>query len=115
MVQRHTNLVKISGEVYYPTLVPFVAGASLKYYLEMAGSYSDKARKSKTVVIYPDGKVKSVNHFLFFKSYPTIVSGSEIYIPQRQPSNKAKLSLGELALIVSALGIIANVIIYAGK
>jgi protein involved in polysaccharide export with SLBB domain len=114
-IQRNSNLVKVSGEVYYPTMVPFKEGASLSYYLGMAGNFTDNARQHKTVVIYPDGKVKSITKVLFFRHYPNVVAGAEIYTPQRLANNKSKISIGEMALIVSALAVIANVIIYAGK
>jgi protein involved in polysaccharide export with SLBB domain len=114
-IQRNSNLVKVSGEVYYPTMVPFKEGASLSYYLGMAGNFTDNARQHKTVVIYPDGKVKSITKVLFFRHYPNVVAGAEIYTPQRLANNKNKISIGEMALIVSALAVIANVIIYAGK
>ena len=57
----------------------------------------------------------SVTHFLWFKSYPTVLPRSEIFVPQKDKSNRTKLGTGELALIVSALGILANVIINISK
>lgn len=63
------------------------------------------------MVIYPDGRAKSVKRFLFFKNYPKITSRSEIFVPQKQERDKNKLSYGELALIVTSMGILANLII----
>ncbi len=114
-IRRNSNLVKISGKVYYPTKIPFKPGVGLNYYIGMAGNFMDNARKSKAVVIYPDGRLKSVSRFLFIKRNPSVVAGSEIYVPEKSRVNKNKPSIGELALVISALGIIANVIIYAGK
>lgn len=110
-VDRSTNLVKISGEVYYPTIVPYQPGKSLKYYVEQAGSFTPYARKTGSLVINPDGKAETVKRFLFFKFYPQVSPRSEIFVPQKEKSNRAKLGAGELALIVSAMGILANVII----
>lgn len=114
-IMRNTKLVKISGEVYYPTLVPYRSGKSLKYYVEQAGNFMPNARKTGALVIHPDGKVASVKHFLFFKSYPSVTPRSEIFVPQKIKSNRIRLGTGELALIVSALGILANVIINVSK
>jgi len=114
-VDRGSNLVKISGEVYNPTIIPYKEGKSLKYYVQQAGSFTPYARKTGALVIHPDGKATSVKHFLWFKFYPSVTPRSEIYVPQKVKSNKARLGAGELALIVSALGIVANVFINSTK
>ena len=76
-----------------------------------AGNFTPYARKTGALVIHPDGKAASVRHFLFFKSYPSVTPRSEIFVPQKVKTNRARLGVGELALIVSALGIVANVLI----
>ncbi|MEO6638685.1 MAG: SLBB domain-containing protein [Ginsengibacter sp.] len=114
-IDRNTNLVKVSGEVYYPTIVPYKPGKNLKYYVQQAGSFTPYARKTGALVIHPDGKAKSVKHFLWFKSYPSVTPRSEIFVPQKLKSNRSKIGAAEWALLVSALGIIANVIITATK
>ncbi len=114
-IDRNTNLVKVEGEVYYPTIIAYKPNKNLKYYVEQAGNFTSYARKSGSLVIHPDGKAESVKHFLWFKSYPSVTPRSEIYIPQKLKTNKTRLGAGELALIVSALGILANVIINITK
>ncbi|HEY5368653.1 MAG TPA: SLBB domain-containing protein [Hanamia sp.] len=108
-ISRSSNLVKISGEVYNPTIIPFKSGRNLKYYVQQAGNFTPYARKTGSLVIYPDGKAASVKHFLWFKSYPAVTPRSEIFIPQKVRNNRQKLGIGEMALIVSALGILAGV------
>jgi protein involved in polysaccharide export with SLBB domain len=110
-VDRSSNLVKISGEVYNPTIIPYKQNKNLKYYVQQAGNFTPYARKGGALVIYPDGKAASVKHFLWFKSYPSVTARSEIFVPQKVKSNRMKLGTGELALIVSALGILANVVL----
>ncbi len=114
-IEQNTNLVKVSGEVYFPTIIPFKEGENLKYYIQKSGSYTDLARKNGALVIYPDGKAKKVKHFLFFKSYPDVVSRSEIFVPQKSDKNKQRISLGEWSVVLSSLAIIANVIINLRK
>jgi protein involved in polysaccharide export with SLBB domain len=82
-VDRSSNLVKVSGEVYYPTVIPYKPNTNLKYYIEKAGDYTDFARKSGAMVVYPDGSAKSVKRFLFFKSYPKVTARSEIFVPAK--------------------------------
>lgn len=109
-VERSSNLVKVSGEVYFPTIITYSPNKNLKYYVQQAGNFTTYARKSGALVIYPDGKAASVKHFLWFKTYPKVTPRSEIFVPQKEKSNRARLSVGELALLVSSLGIIANVL-----
>ncbi|MEO6723442.1 MAG: SLBB domain-containing protein [Ferruginibacter sp.] len=114
-IEKNTNLVKVSGEVYFPTIIPYKENESLKYYIEKSGSYTELARRSGALVIYPDGKAKKVSHFLFFKSYPKVVSRSEIFVPQKSEKNKSKISIGEWSVVLSSLAILANVIINLRK
>jgi protein involved in polysaccharide export with SLBB domain len=114
-IEQNSNLVKVNGEVYFPTIVPYKEGANLKYYIQKSGSYTEQARKSGTLVIYPDGKAKQVKHFLFFRSFPKVVSRSEIFVPQKNNKNKSRTSLGEWSVVISSLAIIANVIINLRK
>ena len=109
-IDRNSNLVKISGEVYYPTIVTYRSNKRLKYYIEQAGNFTSYARKNGSLVIHPDGRTESVKHFLWFKIYPSVSPRSEIYVPQKNKSNRTKISIGELALLVSSLGIIVNVL-----
>ena len=114
-IDRNSNLVRISGEVYNPTIIPYKENKNLKYYVDQAGNFTPFARKTGALVIHPDGKAASVKHFLWFKFYPSVTPRSEIFIPQKVKTNRARLGVGELALIVSALGIVANVVISAAK
>lgn len=115
IVERNTNLVKVSGEVYFPTIIPYKKDASLKYYIQKSGSYTQVARKRGALVIYPDGKAKKVKHFLFFNAYPDVVSRSEIFVPPKSDKNKSRVSLGEWSVVVSSLAILANVIVNLKK
>ncbi len=114
-IDRNTNLVRISGEVYFPTIVPYKQNKNLKYYVQQAGNFMPYARKTGALVIHPDGKAESVKHFLWFKFYPSVSPRSEIFVPQKLKSNRSRIGAGEWALIVSALGIVANVFITASK
>lgn len=110
-IERATNLVKVGGEVYFPTVVAYQPNKNLKYYVQQAGNFMPHARKTGALVIHPNGKVASVKHFLFFKFYPEVTPRSEIFVPKKEKDNRTKITTAEWALIVSALGIVANVIL----
>jgi protein involved in polysaccharide export with SLBB domain len=114
-IEQNNNLVKVSGEVYFPTIIPYKEGENLKYYIQKSGSYTELARKNGTLVVYPDGKAKKVKHFLFFRSYPKVVSRSEIFVPQKNDKNKSRMNVAEWSVVLSALAIVANVIINIKK
>lgn len=114
-IGRNTNLVKISGEVYYPTVVAYKPNKNLKYYVQQAGSFTPFGRKSGSLIIHPDGKVESVKHFLWFRSYPSVTPRSEIFVPQKTNKNKPKITLGEWSVVLSSLALLANVIYNLSK
>lgn len=114
-IDKDNKLVKVSGEVFYPAIIPLRAHKSVRYYIKQSGGFMTSSRKSKTMVIYPNGKVKSVHTFLGFRRYPRVNGRAEIFVPQKNMENKNKMGTGEWALLVSALGILSNVIINALK
>jgi protein involved in polysaccharide export with SLBB domain len=114
-VSKNNNLVKVTGEVYYPNIMSLRNKKSARYYIKQSGGYTSDARKLKTLVVFPNGKVKSVKSFLGFKFYPKITTRAEIFVPQKNKENRNKIGAGEWALLVSAMGILSNVVLTALK
>ncbi len=112
-VERASNLIKVSGEVYYPTVVPYEEGKSMKYYVNRSGSFTDNARKKGSMIIYPDGRAKSIGKFLFFNNYPSVIPRSEIFVPAKSKSNRNRLSTGEWVAISSIFATLGTLIITA--
>lgn len=102
-----TNTVKINGEVMFSNTTPYVKGKSLKYYIEKAGGYSQRAKKSKAYVVYMNGSVEKAKR----RSSKLVQPGCEIVVPAREEREGLKpteiLSLGStsasLATVVLAL------------
>lgn len=57
--------------------------------------------KRETYVVYANGEVKSTKRFLFFKKYPAIMPGAEIYVPAAKI--RKGISAGELTTITTGL------------
>ncbi|MCU0334309.1 MAG: SLBB domain-containing protein [Chitinophagaceae bacterium] len=110
-VARASNLVRVSGEVYRPGLLPFAEGTSARKYIRESGSYTTAARKSKTFVIYPDGRAIPVKRFLFFKSYPIVTPRSEVFVPSKEREGKKGLTTAEWIAISSISATLATMII----
>jgi protein involved in polysaccharide export with SLBB domain len=103
-IPEYENTVKVNGAVMYPNTITYKKGEKLAYYINQAGGYSDKAKKSKTFVIHMNGtvaKVKSGNK-------NAIQPGSEIIVPTKEPSTK--LSLPELLSVGSTVTSMVTII-----
>ncbi len=105
VIPKFDGQVKISGSVLLEIQVPFNPKNTFKTYISNAGGYSGDAWKKNAYVVYPNGKAKTTKHFLFVKSYPKIIPGSEIIIPKR-PFRK-NISISEIVGITSAFASIA--------
>jgi len=102
------QIVRINGEVLYPSAVVYSNNESLKGYVLNAGGYSPNALKSGAYVVYANGTVKGTKKFLFFNSHPSIKPGSEIYIPKK-PVHRG-ISTVEAVGLTSGLASIAAII-----
>ena len=60
VVPTYNGTVKISGEVMYPNTVAYNAGKKADFYIDQAGGWSNKARKSRTFIIYMNGTVQKL-------------------------------------------------------
>lgn len=109
VIPKFDGQVKISGAVLLETQVPYNSKNNFKDYISSAGGYSGDSWKKNAYVVYANGKAATTKHFLFFKSYPRILPGSEIIIPKK-PERKG-LSTGEIIGVSSALASLAGVVI----
>lgn len=103
--------IKVTGEVLFPTEVVFVEGEDLKYYIERAGGYTDKALKRKVIVLQPNGVAVKTKKFLFFKTYPKVEEGSEILVPMQSQNLGKKLTTAETIGIASSITGLAAVVV----
>ena len=83
IVPEYNGTVKISGNVMYPNTVVYSPGKSYKYYINQAGGYGNRAKKSKTWIIYQNGTMAQVGHGA------KIEPGCEIVVPTKPKANPA--------------------------
>jgi len=105
-VPRQLQTVKVSGNVMNPLALTYEKRFSLSRYIDRAGGYDDRARKSRTYVIYPNGTTASTKGFIFRRS-PRITPGSEIIVPKK--AVKADNTMKWIA-IASALASVATAV-----
>jgi len=111
LVSQSSSLVKVTGEVYFPTMIPYDEKTNVKYYIKRTGDFTSMARKNQTFIIYPDGKAEGVKKFLFFKTYPKVTPRSEIFVPSKGDKSKQGLSTTELIAISSIIATLGTLII----
>lgn len=102
IIPQFTNSVKINGDVMYPNTVPYQRGKSVNYYVKQAGGYGNRAKKSKTYIIYMNGAVAQVGHGV------KIEPGCEIIVPSKPKGQK--MSTAEIVSLASGTASIATMI-----
>lgn len=95
VIPKFDEQIRISGEVLASTQVPYSGNNSFKDFVNSAGGFTANALKSKSYIVYPNGKASSTKSFLFFKSYPKVLPGSEIVVPRK--SERRATSIAEIA------------------
>lgn len=102
--------VSIKGGVLYPVSVRYEPSLSFNEYINRSGGYSSKAIKNKAYVLQANGRVQRVKTILFFKSYPKIEPGAEIFVPatllDKPPFNYGNTVGAITSLITSTLTLI---------
>jgi len=80
IIPEYNNTVRISGAVMYPNTVSYQKGKSLLHYIEQAGGYGNRAKKSKAYIVYMNGQVKKAKKY----SNNVIQPGCEIIVPTKE-------------------------------
>ena len=104
VVPEYNGTVKISGNVLFPNTVAFTNGKNWKYYINQAGGFGNRSKKSKTFIVYQNGTVSQVGK-------GKVEPGCEIVVPKKGKRDFANLtqwigigsSLASLATMVVAL------------
>lgn len=107
-IPKQQQIVRVNGEVLYPSAVVFEKGKTFASYVSNAGGYSPKALKSRAYVVYPNGTVRATHKFLFFNSHPSVKAGSEIYVPLK-PEKKG-LGATEIVGLTTGIASLAAII-----
>lgn len=113
IIPKKKQTVIVSGNVMFYTEVPYKKGKGLKYYLKNAGGTSDKGWLKKVYVIHANGAASSSSSFLGVRSYPKVLPGSKIIIPEKP--EKSKMTTVEIIGISSILTSLAGILLAVFK
>lgn len=103
IVPEYSSTVKISGDVMSPTTVAYREGKNVNYYIDQAGGWGNRAKKSRTFIVYMNGTRTRVGYGI--KPMP----GCEIIVPSKM--QKEKMSTAEIISIGSSTASIATMLI----
>jgi protein involved in polysaccharide export with SLBB domain len=110
VVPQIKNVVTVTGEVLKPVAVQFTPGKGFNYYVSSAGGYANKARKSKSFVIYSNGRSKRTTTFLgLFKNHPKVSPGATVVVPAK-PEKDGKFDPAKAGILISALSALVSTI-----
>lgn len=108
IVPQYNGTVKINGAVMYPNTVGFQKGKKAKYYINQAGGFSEKAKKSQTYIVYMNGTIAKVSQNA--KPKP----GCEIVVPEKEINKMTiaeKMTIGtSVASIATLIATLANIL-----
>ena len=100
--------VSVSGSVRKPNTVVYNPTMKLKDYISEAGGYAERARKSGTFILYPNGHIKELGKSASAKE---IIGGSKIIVPRKAKSQwNIGTTLSTITTSVSMLAVIASLI-----
>ena len=104
-VPEYNGTVRISGNVLFPNTVAYQAGKDWKYYVNQAGGFGQRSRKSHSFIIYQNGTVSQVGK-------GKVEPGCEIVVPQKGKRDMSALmqwvsigtSMASLATMAATIG-----------
>ncbi|MBF1432566.1 MAG: SLBB domain-containing protein [Prevotella nanceiensis] len=109
IVPEYNGTVKISGDVMYPNTVAYEKGRKASWYINQAGGWGNRAKKSHTYIVYMNGTVAKVGH------NAKVRPGCEIIVPSKPESSGKSLtqwlSIGtSVASIATMIATMANLL-----
>ena len=107
IVPEYNGTVRVSGNVMFPNTVAYEEGKDYKYFVNQAGGFGNRAKKSKTYVIYMNGTISQVGHGT------KIEPGCEIVVPTK--SKREPFNWGVLATLGSSMASLATLVLAITK
>lgn len=101
-VPEYVSTVSIQGDVMYPNVVHYISGKPLSYYINEAGGFGSRAKRSKVFIVYMNGNVSRASH-------GRVEPGCEIIVPTK--GEKVNLSMREYLSLGTTSASLATMIV----
>ena len=82
LVPEYSSTVKVSGDVMSPSTVAYREGKGVGYYIDQAGGWGNRAKKSRTFIVYMNGQKARVG----YRTKP--MPGCEIIVPSKMQQRR---------------------------
>ena len=109
-IPEYINTVKISGTVMYPNTVTYDSNMRVRDYVQMAGGYGYRPKRSKAYVIYLNGTIERARK----NSSKVVEPGCEIVVPQKREKEDNLSNILSIATtsssIATMMATIANIL-----
>ena len=102
IVPEYNGTVKINGNVMYPNTVAYSDGKKYKWYVNQAGGFGSRAKKSRTFVVYQNGTVSKAKN-------AKIEPGSEIIVPSK--TTTAGEVIGQVGAVGTSMATLLTLLI----
>jgi protein involved in polysaccharide export with SLBB domain len=110
-IPKYVESIQTFSGVYFPKKIVYRNGLTVSQVLRESGGVIPNGLKRRSYVVYPNGEVKSTKKILFFRTYPKLKPGSEVYVPIKKESKQ--LSTVEIMAITTGIATLATVIFSA--
>lgn len=101
--------VQAFGAIKAQKQIGYTNGMSFISLIQQSGGFAMNAARRHSYAVYANGEAQSTKVFLFFKQYPKVKPGVEIFVPLKKESRR--LSSGEIIGIGSGIASMAGLII----
>ena len=102
IVPEYNGTVKINGNVMYPNTVAYSDGKKYKWYVNQAGGFGSRAKKSRTFVVYQNGTVSKAKK-------AKIEPGCEIIVPSK--TTTASDVIGQIGSVGTSMATLLTLLI----
>ncbi len=102
VVPRTNNMVSVNGEVFKPLDIMYEKRKSIRDYISDAGGVTLSGKRSRTFIIYANGRSAKIRHVLgIFPRFPPVEPGSNIFVPERPKRSDFDVAKG--GILISAV------------
>jgi protein involved in polysaccharide export with SLBB domain len=107
-IPREIQTVSITGQVFNPGQIMYKNGKTVRYYLSRGGGLNEKALKRGIYVTSANGELNSTRQVLFFRFYPKVTTGSNIFVPEKEKKEKMT-ETAKVGMIISITSTMATI------
>jgi len=96
------NTITISGSVQQESIISYIKSIDFKKAISASGGLLENSDLKRAFVEYQNGQKESVKSFLGIKTYPKLLPGSKIFVPEKI-EERNKTSVGEIVGYTTSL------------